>query len=89
MSVTCFVKISGEGDDLGGKWLPEVTFGVLPRIGELVTFSRDGKPDDDGVFRTDLFRVQHVIHTAATDRSLPATTLDVVVEQYARDRLGR
>jgi hypothetical protein len=89
LPVRCFIKISGEAESPDPRWLPEMTFAEMPRVGEFVTFSRDGKPDDDGVLRADLFRVQHVIHTAASDLHPPATTLDVVVEQYARGRTGR
>ncbi len=83
MSVTCHVLVGDEDDgSINKPQTPKAqVFEQLPRVGEFVSFSRDGKPDDDGVFRNDLFRVLEVHHIATTD-STPATTfLKVVLER--------
>lgn len=76
MAVTCHIKIGRQLKRSGFKLFQEV-----PRAGEFVTFSRDGKRDERGVLHGDLFQVQRVIHTAATDLSPPIITVEV--EQYA------
>jgi hypothetical protein len=81
MAVSCYIKIID--DTRGTGWSPVITFQEVPRVGEFVTFSREGKRDERGVLHGDLFRVQHVTHTAATDLSPPMITLDVVAERYA------
>jgi hypothetical protein len=83
MSVSCSINIIDEGNAPGGRWLPVRTFQEVPRVGEFVSFSRDGKRDENGVLHADLYRVQRVIHTAATELNAGIITLDVVVEQYA------
>ena len=81
MAVSCYIKVID--DTRAGGWSPVVTFEQVPRVGEFVTFSLDGKRDDKGVLHTHLYRVKHVIHTAASELTAPMITLDVVVEQYA------
>jgi hypothetical protein len=80
MAVSCFIKVV---DAPAGGWSPVVTFEQVPRVGEFVTFSLDGKRDEHGVLRTNLYRVKHVIHTAASELTAPMITLDVEVERYA------
>jgi hypothetical protein len=87
MSVSCTIKVSGRGEDLAeGKWLPVRTFAEVPRIGELIAFSPDDVRDERGVILTNLYRVTHVLHTAATEISPATVTLDVVVEQLHPSR---
>ncbi|MBZ9987351.1 hypothetical protein LB572_09600 [Mesorhizobium sp. BH1-1-5] len=66
----------------GGSWRAAcVPFGEVPRAGEFIGFSRDGKRDDRGVLSQDLYRVKRVIHTAATELNPAMIILDVVLEQ--------
>ncbi|WP_085465401.1 hypothetical protein [Mesorhizobium australicum] len=69
-----------------GKWLPVRTFAEVPRIGELIAFTPDDVRDERGVILTNLYRVTHVLHTAATEISPATVTLDVVVEQLHPSR---
>ncbi|MEX0406405.1 hypothetical protein ABGN05_12075 [Aquibium sp. LZ166] len=83
MSVSCHIKI-GDGDGVSAAgWLVVRTFQEVPRVGEFVAFSRDGKRDEAGVLLADLYRVQRIIHTAATDLDAGMVTLDVIIEQEA------
>jgi hypothetical protein len=82
MAVTCHVKIGPEAQTLRLQ-----TFQEVPRVGEFVSFSRDGKRDEDGVLHLDLFRVRYVIHAAANDLSPATVTIDLVPEEPA-DRAG-
>ena len=86
MSVSCSINIIDEGNAPGGRWLPVRTFPEVPRVGEFVAFSRDGKRDERGVLSSDLYRVQRVIHTAADDMHAGTITLDVAVEQLHANR---
>lgn len=87
MSVSCSIKVSsGEGDLGGAGWLPVRTFQEVPRVGEFIAFSRDGKRDERGVLHADLYRVQRVTHAAATELSAGTIILDVVVEQMHDNR---
>ncbi|TGT74254.1 hypothetical protein EN802_10375 [bacterium M00.F.Ca.ET.159.01.1.1] len=78
MTVTCYIIIDKEAGPT-----PAHTFLDVPRVGEFVSFSRDGKRDEKGVLHADLFRVTHVIHHAANDLSPAMVTLEVVTEQPA------
>jgi hypothetical protein len=49
MAISCYIKIIGDDPRVGAGVLPVFTFGEVPREGEFVGFSRDGKRDDRGV----------------------------------------
>ena len=77
MPVTCHVQIVDERALSGGRPARELTFQEVPRVGEFVAFSRDGKRDEHGVLHGDLFRVKYVIHVAANDLSAATVAIDV------------
>ena len=81
MAISCHIKIVGDDPRVGAGVLPVFSFGEVPREGEFVGFSRDGKRDDRGVLSLDLYRVKRVIHTAATELNPAMIVLDVVFEQ--------
>jgi hypothetical protein len=81
MAISCYTKIIGDDPRVGAGVLPVFTFGEVPREGEFVGFSHDGKRDDRGVLSQDLYRVKRVIHTAATELNRATIILDVVLEQ--------
>ena len=81
MAISCHIKIIGDDPRVGAGVLPVFSFGEVPREGEFVGFSRDGKRDDRGVLSLDLYRVKRVIHTAATELNPAMIVLDVVLEQ--------
>ena len=83
MPTTCHFSIVDEGAPSGSRLARPPTFLELPRVGEFVAFSRDGKRDEKGVLHADLFRVKYVIHAAATDTRAAHITLDVVLERRA------
>jgi hypothetical protein len=76
MATTCHVKIVDEGPGPAR----QLTFEEVPRVGEFVCFSRDGRRDDAGVLHTERFKVKHVFHMAGNSKVGPMTLLDVVVD---------
>lgn len=83
MPIECHIKITDERGASEEGWLFTQTFQVVPRVGELVAFSRDGKRDERGVLRADLYRVLRVIQTAADDSGDGMVTLEATIEQRA------
>jgi hypothetical protein len=76
MAVSCQIKIGAAPQTMRVQ-----TFQEVPRVGEFVTFSRDGKRDENGVLQNGLFQVQRVIHAAASDLSPATIIIDVLLVQ--------
>ena len=78
MTIECHVNVLG-----GDGYSRVLTFQVVPRTGEYLGFSLDGKRDADGVLTMDGYRVKHVMHTAGNDKMGPMVMIDVEKEQDA------
>ncbi|CDX16235.1 conserved hypothetical protein [Mesorhizobium sp. ORS 3324] len=78
MTVKCHINVLG-----GDGYSRVLTFQVVPRVGEYLGFSLDGKRDERGVLVMDRYRVKHVMHTAENDQMGPIVLIDVETEQDA------
>ncbi len=74
MTVTCEVRIV---TDASGAHRP-LQFAAVPRVGEYVSFSLDGRRDADGILRGETFLVKSVIHTAKNVMPAKEVLIDVI-----------
>ncbi|CAN7562109.1 hypothetical protein [Aminobacter sp. LjRoot7] len=81
----CYVKFVGDEEGNSPGWTPVFSFLEVPRIGESVALVPSRKRDADDVYRAGRYRVQDVIHAAATDYSAANISIHVVLEQAAHE----
>jgi hypothetical protein len=76
LAITCNVVVRDE-EVQGARPTRQLTFEEIPRIGESIAFSRDGKRDEKGVLHGERFKIKDICHLAGNDGTGPMTFLFV------------